>query len=29
MLPGFPTGPVLLDKMKAAASDFGHRWSAE
>ena len=29
MLPGFPTGPVLLEKMKAAASDFGPRWSAE
>jgi len=29
MLPGFPTGPVLLDKMKAAASEFGPRWSAE
>lgn len=29
MLPGFPTGPLLLDKMKAAATEFGSRWSAE
>jgi hypothetical protein len=28
MLPGFPTGPGLLDKMKAPASDEP-RWSAE
>ena len=29
MLPGFPTGPALLDKMKAPPSAFSPRWSAE
>jgi hypothetical protein len=29
MLPNFQTGPVLLEKMKASAADFGARWSAE
>lgn len=29
MLPGFPTGPALLDRMKAPASAFSGRWSAE
>lgn len=29
MLPGFPTGPALLDKMRANGSNFGPRWSAE
>jgi AIPR protein len=29
MLPGFQTGPKLLEKMKAPASDFSARWSAE
>jgi len=29
MLPGFPTGPALLAKMKAPAHAFSPRWSAE
>jgi hypothetical protein len=29
MLPGFPTGPALIERMKAPATAFGPRWSAE
>lgn len=28
MLPGFPSGPALLEKMKAPAAAFSARWSA-
>ena len=29
MLSGFPTGPALIERMKAPPSEFGPRWSAE
>jgi hypothetical protein len=29
MLPGFPTGPALLEKIKAPSNTFTGRWSAE
>ena len=29
MLSGFPTGPALIDRMKAPPNAFEKRWSAE